>query len=109
MGALNDVLEEAVRMTAEATVAEIERLARQAAVGLLNAVLPPIVHTNAGAVKATGWAALTGASGVVGLALTTADVGNSVLAGAVAGKVRQGVEDLTSNNDYAQGVNSIAW
>src|SRR3954451_24035248 len=53
MGALNDVLEEAVRMTAEATVAEIERLARQAALDLLNAALPPIVHANAGAVKAT--------------------------------------------------------
>ena len=48
-------------------------------------------------------------SGIVGFTLTTADVSNDVISGAVAHKVREGIDELRSNSDYAQGVNSIAW
>lgn len=109
MGPLHDLLNEAVHMTADEATSEIERLARNAAMDLLNAALPPIVRANTAAVKASSWAALGAASGIVGFTLTTADVSNDVISGAVAHKVREGIDELRSNSDYAQGVNSIAW
>jgi hypothetical protein len=79
------------------------------AVGLLHSLLPPLVHGNNAAVKISESTTVVAASGVVEVTLGTADFGNGVLAGAVADKVKQGIGDLRSNNDYARGVNSIAW
>lgn len=87
----------------------IEGQAHSAAVGLLNTMLPPLVHANIAAVKIGESTTLVAASGVVGFTLGTADVSNTVLAGAVADTVKQGISDLRSDCDYARGVNSITW
>ena len=79
------------------------------AVGLLHSMLPPLVHANIAAVKISESTSVIGNSGAIALALGTADVSNSVVAGAVADKVRDGIDDLRSDADYARGVNSIAW
>src|SRR3954451_2947411 len=79
------------------------------AVGLLQSMLPALVRANTSIVKVTESANVIAASGVVAFTLATADIGNTVLAGAVADKVKEGISDLHSNNDYARGVNSITW
>lgn len=79
------------------------------AVGLLHSMLPPLVHANIAAVKISESATIIGNSEAVAFALGTADVSNSVIAGAVADKVKDGIDDLRSDGDYARGVNSITW
>lgn len=87
----------------------IEDQAHGLAVNLLNSVIPPLVHASNAAVKISESAIVMSASGGVGFTLGTADVNNTVLAGAVADTVTRGLGELAGESDYAQGVNSIAW
>lgn len=87
----------------------IEAQVHGAAVQLLNALMPPIVHANNAAVKLSESAVVAPASTGIGFTIGSADLGNSVLAGAVADTVERGLGELRSESDYAQGVNSIAW
>lgn len=87
----------------------IEAHVHGAAVQLLNSLMPPIVHANNTAVKLSESAVVATASSGIGLTLSTADLGNSVLAGAVADTVQRGLSELKTESDYAKGVNSIAW
>ncbi|MGO4533879.1 hypothetical protein [Leifsonia sp. 2MCAF36] len=87
----------------------IEGQVHSVAVGLLHSMLPPLVHANTSVVKISESTTVIGAGGVVGFTIGTADVGNTVLAGAVADKVKEGIGELRSDSDYARGVNSITW
>lgn len=87
----------------------IEAQVHGAAVGLLNSMLPPLVHANTSVVKISESSTMIASGEVVGITLGTADVGNTVLAGMVADKVKQAIVDLRSDQDYARGVNSITW
>ena len=85
----------------------IEAQVHGAAVGLLNSMLPPLIRANYAAIKISESAVVLPAHAGIGIALGTAAVSNGVLAGAVADKVGQGLEELTTNADYSKGVNSI--
>lgn len=87
----------------------IEGQAHTVALGLLHAMLPPLVRANTLAVKATASTQVAMSGAVVGTALGSADLSNTVLSGAVAKKVGEGISELLSDNDYARGVNSITW
>lgn len=87
----------------------IEAQVHGAAVQLLDALVPPIVHTNNTALKISESAIVGSASAGVWFTLNTADLSNTVLAGAVADTVRRGVGELQSQSDYGKGVNSLAW
>lgn len=75
----------------------------------LDSLMPPIVHADHAAVKVSESAIVLPAHTGIGLTLRTADVGNTVLAGAVADTVQRGIGELRAENDYANGVDSIAW
>ena len=87
----------------------IEAQVHGAAVQLLDSLMPPIVHADRAAVKVSESAIVLPAHTGIGLTLRTADVGNTVLAGAVADTVQRGIGELKAENDYAKGVESIAW
>lgn len=87
----------------------IEALVHGAAVQLLDSLMPPIVHASNTSVKISESAIVMPAETGIGLTLSTADLGNTVLAGAVADTVQRGLDELKAQSDYAQGVNSIAW
>lgn len=87
----------------------IEAQVHGAAVQLLDSLLPPIVHAKNAEVKISESANVLPASTGIGLTLGSADLGNTVLAGAVADTVQRGIDELKAQGDYAQGVNSIAW
>lgn len=87
----------------------IEAQVHGAAVQLLDSLLPPIVHAKNTEVKLSESAIVLPASTGIGLTLGSADLGNTVLAGAVADTVQRGIDELKAEGDYAQGVNGIAW
>ncbi|HEV7185519.1 MAG TPA: hypothetical protein VGN33_13580 [Leifsonia sp.] len=87
----------------------IEAQAHGAAVQLLESLMPPIVRATNAAVKVGESAIVVPASTGVGLTLSTADLGNAVLAGAVADTVQRGLDELKAESDYAEGVNSVTW
>lgn len=87
----------------------VEAQVHGAAVLLLDGLMPPIVHANNSAVKVSESAIVMPASIGVGLTLGAVDLGNGVLAGAVADTVQRGIDELKKHGDYAVGVNSIAW
>ena len=87
----------------------IEAQVHGAAVQLLDSLMPPIVRANSAAVKISESAIVLPAHTGIGLTLRTADLGNTVLAGAVADTVQRGLDELKAQSDYAMGVNSIAW
>jgi sulfite exporter TauE/SafE len=87
----------------------LEGQIHNAAVTLLHGMLPALVKTSTTVVKATESASVNAASGLVGFTLGTVDLSNTVLAGAVADKVAEGIDDLRSSSGYARGVDSIAW
>ncbi|WP_433861752.1 hypothetical protein [Streptomyces sp. L7] len=81
----------------------IEAQVHGAAVQLLDSLMPPIVHANNAAVKISESAIVVPASTGIGVTLGTADLGNTVLAGAVADTVQRGLDELKSQSDYAEG------
>lgn len=95
--------------TADALAGAMENVIHDAAVDLLNAILPARVHANNAVVKSGGWVAVEGSTDVVRFTLGAGDVSNTVLGGMVAKKVAEGVTRITSDTSYADGVNSIAW
>ena len=70
-------------------------------------MLPALVRTNTSIVKISETAAILPAGEVVRCALGSADTTNTVLAGAVADKVKEKVGELQSEQTYARGVESI--
>jgi hypothetical protein len=91
----------------EAVQEWIEGQLHGAAVSLLHAMLPAMVRANNVLVKGSGSADIGASRVAVQLSLAAADVGNDVLAGAVAHKVTEGLDRLRADNDYLRGVNSI--
>ncbi|HEV7184512.1 MAG TPA: hypothetical protein VGN33_08435 [Leifsonia sp.] len=85
----------------------IDGLVHEAAVRLLNVLLPPMVHGRNVVVKSGGWVSVEAVTLEINLTLYGASVNNTVLAGLVAKKVEEGVGHITSSLDYTHGVNSI--
>lgn len=106
---LIDGLDHEVATGVEAVQDWLEGQIHNAAVILLHGMLPALIKTNTSVVKITESASVNTASGLVGFTLETVDLGNTVLAGAVADKVSEGIGTLRSSKDYARGVNSITW
>lgn len=109
MSLLSDLIDSAVRegsRTADSTLNAIDDAIHQAAVRLLSAALPPVVHSAYAVVKAANGAPIGIASSAVEVALRSADV-STALSGAVAQKVTHGLERLSSDTDYARAVRSI--
>jgi hypothetical protein len=104
-----DAAGSAVESGAEATGAAIESAVRSAAVDLLNAVLPPMVQAEYGAVRAAAWASIQVPVQALGLTVAGANMDETVLTGLVEKKVTEGLSHLKENTDYAQAVNSIKW
>lgn len=96
-----------VTSTADSTVEAIDIAVHQAAVGLLNAVLPPMVHAGYSLVKTGNTVAMNVAIGTVNHTIGSANV-SAVMSGTVEKKVTEGLTHLSSDNDYARGVRSIA-
>lgn len=90
----------------ESSWALIDAAVHQAAVGLLNSALPPIVRARYTVERATNWMPIENAAAHVRFTLTTADI-SSALAGAVEQKVSAGLAHLANDTDYARAVNSI--
>lgn len=98
---------EGLEGAAEAVRAGIDGLIHSAAVGMLHAMLPPMVHFKNATTRATAWTAVQALTAEAALTVTGARVHNAILAGQVAQKVEQGVEHITTDLDYTRGVNSI--
>ncbi|WP_090107305.1 MULTISPECIES: hypothetical protein [unclassified Leifsonia] len=110
MSLLGDLIDQAVRDerdTTDMTMDGIEGFAHQAAVELMNALLPPMVHANNLLIKSGSWVAVEGASEIVRFTVAAAGASNEVLSGRVGDTVTEGLGHLTSNNDYARAVRSI--
>lgn len=111
MSLLGDLIDEAVRDArdvADATMGAIDGLAHQAAVELMNALLPPMVHASNALIKSESWVVVEGASEIVRFTLGTAGASNQVLSGRAGNKVTEGVGHLASKNDFERAVRSIA-
>ena len=100
-------IEKSVESTAEAAKATIDALLHNAAVGLLHAALPPMVHGRNALVRSGAWMRVEALTAELGLSLTGALVGNAVLSGAVAEAIDEGLDIITKDLDYTPGVNSI--
>ncbi|GAB3576251.1 hypothetical protein GCM10027406_09050 [Leifsonia lichenia] len=87
----------------------IEAQVHGAAVQLLDSLMPPIVHADSSGVKISESTTVLSANTGIRFAVGSADLGNEVLAGAVASTVQRGLDELKAQSDYAQGVSSIAW
>jgi len=85
----------------------IDELVHQAAVQLLNALLPLIVHGNNAVTRSTRWVATEASTLELQFDLAGADISNTVLAGLVAEKVEIGLDRITTDLDFTGGVNSI--
>lgn len=101
-----DAVEDVTR-TGDATIHAIDAALNRAAVGLLQAIPPPMVESAFVLVRTENGVALGGAGALVDLTLGTADVG-LVLSGSVEKAVTEELGRLTSGADYAQGVRSVA-
>lgn len=106
---LFDGIDREIRTGAHEVQDWIEAQVHGAAVQLLDSLMPPIVRADRAAVKVSESAIMLPAHTGIGLVLSTADLGNTVLAGAVADTVQRGLDELKAERDYAAGVNSIAW
>ncbi|WP_158863557.1 hypothetical protein [Leifsonia sp. AG29] len=87
----------------------IDEQIRGAAIGLLHSMMPALVRANTSIVKISETAAIVPAAEVVGATLGRADVSNTVLAGAVAEKVKGKIRELLSEQTYSRGVESVTW
>lgn len=85
----------------------IDAMVNQAAVGLLNSILPPMVHTKNAVIRSGSWASVQAMTAQAGGLAAGVAVSNAVLSGLVAKKVDEGMGKITSDLDYTQGVNSI--
>ncbi|GAB3578921.1 hypothetical protein GCM10027406_16000 [Leifsonia lichenia] len=86
----------------------VDELVHQAAVQLLNAMLPAIVHGRNAVTRSTRWVAAEAGTLELQFNLAGAGVSTTVLAGQVAEKVELGLNRITSDLDFTDGVNSIA-
>lgn len=100
-------IEKSLRDAAPEAKAAIDKLVHDAAVGLLHSALPPMVHTHNGLTRAGAWTRVQALTAEMSLDLAGATVNNAILAGHVAEKVNDGVGHITSNLEYAGGVDSI--
>jgi hypothetical protein len=87
----------------------IDEQIRGAAIGLLHSMMPALVRANTSIVKISETAAIVPAAEVVGATLGSADTSNTVLAGAVADKVKAKIDELLAEQTYSRGVESITW
>ena len=85
----------------------IDAMVNTAAVGLLNSVLPPMVHAKNAVIRSGSWVSVEAGTLEVTAGVVGVTVGNTVLAGLVAKKVEEGIGTITPNLDYMHGVNSI--
>jgi hypothetical protein len=85
----------------------IDAMVNTAAVGMLNSLLPPMVHTKNALIRSGSWVSVEAGTVEVASRVAGVAVGNAVLAGLVAKKVEEGVATITSDLDYMHGVNSI--
>jgi hypothetical protein len=106
MSMMDDILNAADDL-ADSAIGAIDRLVHDAAVQLLNGILPPMVHAENVVVKTAAWGMVTGHAAAVQANLAGLGMGNTVLAGMVAEKVEEGLAHLAKDNDYARAVNSI--
>ena len=100
-------IEKGLESTAEAARAAIDALLHNAAVGLLHAALPPMVHGRNALTRSGAWVRAEALTAELGLSLTGARVGNAALSGAVAEAIDKGLDIITKDLDYTPGVNSI--
>lgn len=110
MSWLGDLIEEAVKDvsgsgTVDSTIHAIDGAVHQAAKTLLDAALPPVVHTQYTVVKSANWLVMEGAVSAVNATLGRANVA-AALSGAVEKKVTSGLEYIASKNDYTRAVDS---
>ena len=110
-GNIADLLDDALSTASDTfdTLAHMDQLLHRAAVDLLSIALPTIVRAGSVPVQAAALAVISGSAGHIALTLDGAGFTNTVLGGAVAKKVAQGIETLRADSDYAKAVNSIAW
>ena len=97
----------AVTDVTDATQEAIDAAVHRAAVGLLDAILPALIHGGDAVVKAAAWAPMAATAAKVTAALHVAQAGDGVLAGMVERKVAAGVGELLRDGDYLRGVNGI--
>jgi len=91
----------------EGAQALIDAAVHDAAVRLMNALLPPMVHGKNVVIKSGGWIAAEAITAEILWTLNSASVSNGVLSGLVAKKVEEGVGHITSRLEYTHGVGSI--
>ncbi|SDH63997.1 hypothetical protein SAMN04515691_0593 [Leifsonia sp. 98AMF] len=108
LGDLIEGLASGIQDVVEGIQGGIDALVNDAAVRLLNAVLPLMVHGRYTAIRAAGWVGVEASTVELTGRAAGVTVSNAVLAGLVAKKVEEGVGRITSELDYAHGVNSIA-
>ena len=109
MSWLADLIDDAVKdvtNTVDSTIQAIDGAVHDAARKLLDAALPPMVHTQYAVVKGANWVVMEGAVTAVNVTLGRANVA-ATLSGAVEKKVTTGLERIAANNDYARAVESI--
>ncbi|MGO4595024.1 hypothetical protein AB4Z18_14510 [Leifsonia sp. 2TAF2] len=85
----------------------IAALIHHEAVGMLNSVLPPLVHAKNTLVRTGGWVPVEAHTIEIGGRLAGVTVSNAILSGLVQKKVEEGVGTITANLDYTHGVNTI--
>ena len=103
IGQLGNGIHDAAESVEEGIAAQVH----SAAVGMLNSVLPLMVHGTNAVTRTSGWVPIEAGTLEIRTRLAAVTIGNTVLAGQVAKKVEEGVGRITRNLDYAQGVNSI--
>jgi hypothetical protein len=101
---LDDILTE--HSDPDMALAAIQAEIRRTTLNALNGALPLDVHSRYAAIRERQLAAVEKASLYIHLTLTEAKI-DGVLAGAVGEKVKEGIAELTTHNDYTQGIASI--
>lgn len=110
-GSVADLLDDALRGASDAveTLTHLDEHLHRAAVELLNVALPTIVRAGSVPAQAAALAVVSASAVRIASTLDGARFSNTVLGGAVAKKVTEGIDAVRAGNDYAKAVNSIAW
>ena len=111
MGWLDGLIEGALDLVGdgvELTQQAIDEAVHRAAVGLLDAVLPPMIHGADTVVKTVNRPLVHGAAAIVRGTLGVAQGSGTVLTGMVEKKVDSGITTIRGHGDYTRGVESIA-